>query len=115
MINYEVYEQEIEKGNIKNGYIFCGLDEEFIKDGISLIIKKNIAEEFMDLNLIRIDGMNTSFDAIMNACEQCHSWEKKKLWLFIGLIFYKTKLIRQELKYTMILRAIYQIYLHIQY
>ncbi|NSA00471.1 hypothetical protein FHU26_000905 [Clostridium beijerinckii] len=40
MINYEVYEQEIEKGNIKNGYIFCGLDEEFIKDGISLIIKR---------------------------------------------------------------------------
>lgn len=69
MINYEVYEKEIEKGNLKNGYIFCGLDEELIKEGISLITKKEISEELTDLNLIKIDGMNTSFDEIMNACE----------------------------------------------
>jgi DNA polymerase-3 subunit delta len=69
VINYEVYEKEIEKGNFKNGYIFCGLDEELIKDGISLIIEKEVPEELAELNLIKIDGMNTSFDGIMNACE----------------------------------------------
>ena len=69
MINYEVYEQEIEKGKVQNGYIFCGLDEELIKDGINLIVKRQIPEELKDLNLIRIDGMNTTFDDIMNACE----------------------------------------------
>ncbi|NOW07795.1 DNA polymerase III subunit delta [Clostridium beijerinckii] len=79
MINYEVYEQEIEKGNIKNGYIFCGLDEEFIKDGINIIIKKNVPEEFRELNLIRIDGMNTSFDFIMNACETMPFMGEKKV------------------------------------
>ena len=78
MINYDVYEKEIEKGNIKNGYIFCGLDEELIKDGIELIVKKEIAEEFKELNLIRIDGMNTNFDEIMNACETMPFMSEKK-------------------------------------
>ena len=40
LINYEVYEQEIEKGKIHNGYEFCGLDEELIKDGVNLIVKR---------------------------------------------------------------------------
>lgn len=79
MINYEVYEQEIEKGNVKNGYIFCGLDEELIKDGISLIIKREVSEEFKELNLIRIDGMNTSFDDIINACETMPFMSSKKV------------------------------------
>ena len=79
LINYEVYEQEIEKGNVKNGYIFCGLDEELIKDGISLIVKKEVCEEFKELNLIKIDGMNTSFDDIMNACETMPFMSEKKV------------------------------------
>lgn len=79
MINYEVYEKEIEKGNLKNGYIFCGLDEELIKDGINLIARKEISEELAELNLIKIDGMNTSFDVIMNACETMPFMSEKKV------------------------------------
>ncbi len=55
------------------------MDEEFIKDGINIIIKKNVAEEFRELNLIRIDGMNTSFDSIMNACETMPFMGEKKV------------------------------------
>lgn len=91
MINYEVYEQEIEKGNIKNGYIFCGLDEELIKDGINLIIKKNISEEFKELNLIKIDGMNTSFDDIMNACETMPFMGDKKVVIVYRASFLQDK------------------------
>ena len=91
MINYEVYEQEIQKGNIKNGYIFCGLDEEFIKDGINLIVKKEIADEVMELNLIKIDGMNTNFDAIMNACETMPFMGEKKVVIVYRANFLQDK------------------------
>lgn len=91
MINYEVYEQEIEKGTIKNGYIFCGLDEELIKDGINLIIKKEISEDFRELNLIKIDGMNTSFDDIMNACETMPFMGNKKVVVVYRASFLQDK------------------------
>ena len=91
MINYEVYEQEIQKGNVKNGYIFCGLDEELIKDGISLIIKREVLEEFKELNLIRIDGMNTSFDDIMNACETMPFMSEKKVVIVYRASFLQEK------------------------
>ncbi len=91
MINYEVYEQEIEKGNMKNGYIFCGIDEELIKDGISIITKREISEEFKELNLIRIDGMNTSFDDIMNACETMPFMSEKKVVIIYRAGFLQDK------------------------
>ncbi|WP_297427175.1 DNA polymerase III subunit delta [Clostridium sp.] len=91
MINYEVYEQEIEKGKVQKGYIFCGLDEELIKDGINLIVKREIQEEFKELNLIRIDGMNTSFDDIMNACETMPFMGEKKV-----VIVYRANFLQEK-------------------
>ena len=91
MINYEVYEQEIEKGNVKNGYVFCGLDEELIKDGIDLIIKREVSDDFKELNLIRIDGVNTSFDDIMNACETMPFMDEKKVVIIYRANFLKDK------------------------
>ena len=91
MINYEVYEKEIEKGNIKNGYVFCGLDEELIKDGINLIIKKEVDEQLSDLNLIKIDGTNTNFDTIMNACETMPFMSEKKVVIVYRANFLQDK------------------------
>jgi DNA polymerase-3 subunit delta len=91
LINYEVYEQEIEKGKINNGYVFCGLDEELIKDGINLITKREIAEDLKELNLIRIDGMNTTFDDIMNACETMPFMGDKKVVLIYRASFLQDK------------------------
>ncbi|MDR3595020.1 DNA polymerase III subunit delta [Clostridium sp.] len=91
MINYDVYEQEIQKGNIKNGYVLCGLDEEFIKDGIDLIIKQEVHEELKDLNLIKIDGMNTSFDGIVNACETMPFMGEKKVVIVYRASFLQDK------------------------
>jgi DNA polymerase-3 subunit delta len=91
LINYDVYEQEILKGNIKNGYVFCGLDEEFIKDGIDLIVKKEVPEEFKELNLIRIDGMNTNYDEIMNACETMPFMGDKKVVIIYRANFLQDK------------------------
>jgi DNA polymerase-3 subunit delta len=91
LINYDVYEQEIEKGKLKNGYVFCGLDEELIKDGINLITKREIAEDLKELNLIRIDGMNTTFDDIMNACETMPFMGDKKVVLVYRASFLQDK------------------------
>ncbi|WP_160686145.1 DNA polymerase III subunit delta [Clostridium sp. C2-6-12] len=91
MINYEVYEQEIEKGKIHNGYVFCGLDEELIKDGVNLIVKREISEDLKDLNLIRIDGINTTFEDIMNACETMPFMGDKKV-----VIVYRANFLQEK-------------------
>ena len=91
MINYEVYEKDIEKGNIKNGYVFCGLDEELIKDGIDMIVKREVPNDLKDLNLIRIDGMNTTFDDIVNACETMPFMGDKKVVLVYRANFLQDK------------------------
>lgn len=91
MINYDVYESEVEKGNIQNGYIFSGLDEELIKDGVNLIVKKEIQDDFKDLNLIKIDGMNTNFDDIMNACETMPFMSEKKV-----VIVYRANFLQEK-------------------
>lgn len=91
MINYEVYEKDIEKGNIKNGYVFCGLDEELIKDGIEIIINKEISEDFKELNLIKIDGMNTTFDEIVNACETMPFMSEKK-----AVVIYRASFLQEK-------------------
>ena len=41
MIDFDALEEDIKKGKIKNSYVFCGLDEELIKEGIRLIAKNN--------------------------------------------------------------------------
>ena len=91
VINYEFYEQEIEKGNIKNGYAFCGLDEELIKDGVNLVVKKTVEKELEELNLIKIDGMNTTFDDIFNACETMPFMSEKKV-----VIIYRANFLQEK-------------------
>ena len=91
VINYEFYEQEIEKGNIKNGYVFCGLDEELIKDGVNLVVKKTVEKELEELNLIKIDGMNTTFDDIFNVCETMPFMSEKKV-----VIIYRANFLQEK-------------------
>ncbi|AOR22968.1 DNA polymerase III subunit delta [Clostridium taeniosporum] len=91
MINYEVFEREIEKGTIRNSYIFCGLDEEIIKDSINSILNKTISNDKDNLNLIKIDGMKTNFDDIMNACETFPLMSEKKVVIVYRANFLKDK------------------------
>lgn len=114
LINYEVYEKEIEKGNIINGYIFCGLDEEFIKEGINLIVKKKINDEVKELNLIKIDGVNVNFDIIMNVCEIMFFMSEKKVVLIyrVNFLYDKSDLVGIKL-YNDIKKYIFNILLYI--
>lgn len=91
MINYEVFEREIEKGIIRNSYILCGLDEEIIKDSIESILNKTIGNDKNNLNLIRIDGMKTNYDEIMNACETFPLMSEKKV-----VVVYRANFLREK-------------------
>ena len=91
MIDFDVLEGEIKKGKIENSYIFCGLDEELIKEGVNLIVDKSIDKSLLDLNYIRLDGLTTTFDDIMNACETMPFMGEKKVVVVYRSNFLKDK------------------------
>lgn len=91
MIDFDVLEDEIKKNKIENSYIFCGLDEELIKEGINLVVNKAIDKSLMDLNYIRLDGLTTTFDDIMNACETMPFMGDKKVIVVYRATFLKDK------------------------
>lgn len=57
----------------------AGFDEELIKEGIDIIINKNIHKDFRELNVIKFDGMTVTFDEIFNACETMPFMSDKKV------------------------------------
>lgn len=79
LITYEMLEKEIKKNSIKNSYIFCGQDEELIKDGIKVLIKPFVDASTMDLNYIRFDGNKLNVDELINACETMPFMAEKKV------------------------------------
>ncbi len=91
MIDFDVLEGEVKKGKIDNSYIFCGLDEELIKEGIDLIVNTTIDKSLLDLNYIRLDGLTTTFDEIMNACETMPFMGEKKVVVVYRAAFLKDK------------------------
>ena len=91
MIDFDVLEGEVKKGKIDNSYIFCGLDEELIKEGINLIVNTTIDTSLLDLNYIRLDGLTTTFDEIMNACETMPFMGDKKVVVVYRAAFLKDK------------------------
>ncbi|MBC2397358.1 DNA polymerase-3 subunit delta [Clostridium tetanomorphum] len=82
MINLTQYEEKLKKNNIDNCYIFCGIDEELIKENIKNLLETVLNKDFIDLNYVKIDG-NTldSFDKVINACETLPFMSDKKVVL----------------------------------
>lgn len=91
MINLDGLENEVKKGQVDNSYIFCGLDEELIKEGIEKIVNKVLDKNFLDLNYIRLDGMITTIDEIINACETMPFLGEKKVVVIYRANFLKEK------------------------
>ncbi|WP_024615135.1 DNA polymerase III subunit delta [Clostridium sp. Ade.TY] len=92
MINYETLEKDIKNNNIKNSYIFCGPDEELIKEGIEKLVNPYIDENLKDLNFIKFDGVQCEFDEIVNACETLPFMTEKKVVIVYRCPFLKEKL-----------------------
>ena len=91
MIDFDALEGEVKKNKIENSYIFCGLDEELIKEGINLIVNNTVDKSLLDLNYIRLDGLTTNFDEIMNACETMPFMGDKKVVVVYRAAFLKDK------------------------
>lgn len=91
MITIDVLEGDIKKNKIENGYVFCGLDEELIKSSINPLINKVVDKDFMDLNFVKLDGLTTTVDEIVNACETMPFFGEKKVVLVYRANFLKDK------------------------
>lgn len=91
MINIEGFEGEIKKGKISNAYIFCGLDEELIKESVAEVVKKVVPADFASLNYERLDGLTTTFGDIENACETMPFFGEKKVVEVFRANFLKDK------------------------
>lgn len=91
MIAYDELEKSIKNKSIKNSYIFCGIDDELIKEGIEEIKKIVVPEGMEDLNYKKIDGLNTSMDEIVNACETIPFMADKRLVLVSRADFLRDK------------------------
>ena len=91
MINIDGFESELKKGDIGSGYVFCGLDEELIKENINILVKKLVPDEFMTLNYERLDGLTTTFNDIENACETMPFFGEKKVIVVYRANFLKDK------------------------
>jgi DNA polymerase-3 subunit delta len=81
LITNEILEKEIKKNSIKNSYIFCGQDEELIKEGIKLLIKPFVQDTETDLNYIKFDGNKLNTEELINACETMPFFGEKKVVL----------------------------------
>jgi DNA polymerase-3 subunit delta len=91
LITYDILEKNIKDKLIKNSYIFCGADEELIKNGIDLLANPLIKDGFQELNYIKLDGITTSKDDIMNACETLPFLGEKKVVLVYRANFLRDK------------------------
>ena len=91
MITIDGFESELKKGDIGSGYVFCGLDEELIKENVNALVKKVVPDEFMSLNYERLDGLTTTFNDIENACETMPFFGEKKVVVVYRANFLKDK------------------------
>lgn len=72
------------ENNIKNNkfekcYVFCGMEEQLIRDSIKSIVGKVVDSNFKDLNYYQFDGMTTDMDKVINTCETMPFMSEKKV------------------------------------
>ena len=89
-------EKNIKSNKIKNSYVFSGPDEELIKEAISKLVNPYIDEGLKDLNFIKFDGVQCTFDEIVNACETLPFMSEKKVVIVYRCAFLKEKLDAQN-------------------
>jgi len=79
LINFAELEKKIKKHELDNCYIFCGPDEQLMKDHVKFITDNVLDKKFMDLNYLKFDGSKTEFETISDACETMPFMSDKKI------------------------------------
>lgn len=98
MIDCDELEVLIKKGKLENCYIFCGIDENLIKESIQLIINHAVAEDFLELNSVKFDGNKVSVQEIQNACETLPFLSAKKVVTVYRAVFLSDREDRENKK-----------------
>lgn len=91
MITYDDLEKKIKSKEIANSYLFCGQDEELIKEGIKKLTKPYLANGLDALNYIKFDGNNLEVSELINACETMSFMGEKKVIVVYRANFLKDK------------------------
>lgn len=79
MIQQKEFLYEMKSNKIKNVYLFCGMDENIIKEDIELIKNTVLNNEFKELNYNQYDGIKVTEDDILNACETMPFMDERKV------------------------------------
>lgn len=95
MINFLDLEDRIKKNEIYNFYIFCGFNEQLIKENIRNITGVTVNSDFFDLNYLEFDGAIVSYDEIVNACETLPFMSDKKV-----VVIYRANFLGDKTKNT---------------
>ncbi|OPJ63793.1 DNA polymerase III subunit delta [Clostridium oryzae] len=78
-MDFDAFEQNIKKKIFKNCYVLYGIDENLMKEAVTLLTDNMIDKNFMDLNFVKYDGEKVSYDDIINACETLPFMSERKL------------------------------------
>ncbi|WMJ82323.1 DNA polymerase III subunit delta [Clostridium sp. MB40-C1] len=98
MIDSLSLENKLKNNEISNCYIFCGSDEQSIKNFINIIIKKSIKNNFIDLNYTQLDGLTVNSDDLTNACETLPFMSDNKVVVVYRANFLRDKCDRDKEK-----------------
>lgn len=93
MIDFIKFETEFINNKTENCYVFCGLEEQLIKEYVDKIIKKNVSDDFISLNYSKFDGNNVDSETIINACETLPFMSEKKV-----VVIYRAGFLNEENK-----------------
>lgn len=93
LIKYSELENNIRKGKIENCYIFCGCDEQLMKESIAYILKRTVSKDLLSLNYIQLDGSTVTYDDMVNACETLPFMSDKKV-----IVIYRAEFLEDSRK-----------------
>lgn len=79
MIEFAEFEEKLKKGEIKNSYIFCGIDEGLMQENIKHLVNKNVDKTFRELNYVQFDGSTVDMEVVVNTCETIPIMSDKKV------------------------------------
>lgn len=96
LIDFLQLEDKLKNNEISNCYIFCGSDEQSIKNNINIILNKTVNKDFLDLNYVQLDGFTVDINDIINACETLPFMCEKKV-----VTIYRADFLRDKCDKTM--------------
>lgn len=79
LIQLSDFEKNLKGNKIDNCYIFCGTDENLIRESIDNMVSKLINPSFKELNYVRYDGAKVNNDLLLNSCETLPFMSDKKI------------------------------------